>query len=307
MSLKFGTSGLRGLVAEMTDPRLRGACARLPRPPARRRGRAAARGAGRAGPAAELAPDRGGLPAGGPGRGDDGGRLRRGADAGAGAGGGAARGGGGDGDRQPHPLRPQRAEVLPARRRGDQQGRRGGDPRRAGRAGARRGPGAVRVDSGVGARYVARSVAFFGAGCLAGLRVGLYEHSAAGRDEMRARAGSARGGGGRRSGGATSFVPIDTEAIPPEEAARIRGWVVAAPAGGAGVDGRRRRPAARRRRDGAGAARRRARGAGGAAPRGGRGGGAAERQHGAGAVGVVRAGRCARGSARRTSSRGWRG
>ena len=61
---KFGTSGLRGLVAEMTDPvceaHVRGFLAHL-----RATGTAAARGAGRAGPAAELAQDRGGLPAGG--------------------------------------------------------------------------------------------------------------------------------------------------------------------------------------------------------------------------------------------------
>ena len=110
-----------------------------------------------------------------------------------------------------------------------------------------------------------------------------------------------------RSGGATSFVPIDTEAIDARAGGAHPGVGGGAPAGGAGVDGRGRRPAARRRRDRAGAARGRARGAGGAAPRGGRGGGAAERQHGAGGLGLVRAGRCARGSARRTSSRGWRG
>ena len=80
-----------------------------------------------------------------------------------------------------------------------------------------------------------------------------------------------------------------------------------APAGGAGFDGRGRRPAARRGRGRAGAARRRARGAGGAARRGGRGGGAVERQHGAGSARGGSRGCCARGSARRTSSRGWRG
>ncbi|WP_297970630.1 phosphomannomutase [uncultured Amaricoccus sp.] len=82
----------------------------------------------------------------------------------------------------------------------------------------------VRVDAGVGRRYVARSVAFFGAGCLGGMRVGLYEHSAAGRAHMRA-ALAGLGAEVVPLGRSDSFVPIDTEAIPPDQAARIRDWV----------------------------------------------------------------------------------
>ena len=191
-------------------------------------------------------------------------------------------------------------------RRGDRQGRRGGDPRRAGRAGAgagRCGPGSIRAWGRATWRGRWSSSA---QGVLAGLRVGLYEHSAAGREQMR-RALAALGAEVVPLGRSASFVPIDTEAIAARAGGAHPGVGGRAPAGGAGVDGRGRRPAARRGRDRAGAARGRARGAGGAAPRGGRGGGAAERQHGAGALGVVRAGRCARGSARPTSSKGWRG
>jgi phosphomannomutase len=84
--------------------------------------------------------------------------------------------------------------------------------------------GAVRVDAGVGARYVARAVGFFGAGCLGGLRVGLWEHSAAGRDHMRM-ALAALGAEVVPLGRSDDFVPVDTEAIPQEQAARIAGWV----------------------------------------------------------------------------------
>jgi phosphomannomutase len=82
----------------------------------------------------------------------------------------------------------------------------------------------VERDTGVGARYWARYAAFFGADCLAGKRIGLYQHSAAGRDMM---------SDGFRSLGADvvdlgridGFVPIDTEAVAAEDAARARQWV----------------------------------------------------------------------------------
>ena len=61
--MKFGTSGLRGLVAEMTDPVCGAYADGLPAAPARRGRRR--RGAGRAGPAAELAAHRRRLLAGG--------------------------------------------------------------------------------------------------------------------------------------------------------------------------------------------------------------------------------------------------
>lgn len=78
-------------------------------------------------------------------------------------------------------------------------------------------------EKGAGARYVERCLGFFGARRLAGLTVGVYEHSAAGRDLL----GRALAGLGatvlplRRTKG---FVAIDTEAIEPAEAARLRRW-----------------------------------------------------------------------------------
>ena len=306
VSVKFGTSGLRGLVAEMTDPvceaHVRGvpfasaATGAAPGEvlvgrdlrPSSPRIAAACRRAVRA-------------------EGRDGGRLRRGADAGAGARGGAARGGGGDGDRQPHPLRPQRAEVLPARRRGDQQGatRRGSSRRSPRRGPAVRARGARPMRASARATWRARSTSS-ARGASAGCGSGSTSTAPPGASTC-ARRWRRSGRRSCRSGAATSFVPIDTEAIPPERGGAHPRLGGGAPAGGAGLDRRRRRPAARRRRDRAGAARRRARGAGGAAPRRGRGGGAAERQHRAGALGLVRAGAAHADRLAATSSRGWRG
>lgn len=76
----------------------------------------------------------------------------------------------------------------------------------------------------VSAAYVARNVDFFGPGALAGLRIGVYEHSGVGRDLLRTtleRLGAEVVGFGRTD----TFVPIDTEAIDPETAGRIAGWV----------------------------------------------------------------------------------
>ncbi len=85
-------------------------------------------------------------------------------------------------------------------------------------------PAALRSDAGASGRYLLRYIDFFGAGCLAGLRVGVWEHSAAGRDltgETLRRLGAEVIGLGRTD----SFVPIDTEAVAPEDAARIAAWV----------------------------------------------------------------------------------
>lgn len=74
------------------------------------------------------------------------------------------------------------------------------------------------------ARYRARSVDFFGPGRLAGRRVGVWQHSAAGRDlvvEVLATLGAQPVALGRTDG----FVPIDTEAITPVDADRIAAWV----------------------------------------------------------------------------------
>ncbi len=85
-------------------------------------------------------------------------------------------------------------------------------------------PAAMRSDAGASGRYLQRYVDFFGAGRLAGLRVGVWEHSAAGRDltgETLRRLGAEVIGLGRTD----TFVPIDTEAVAPEDADRIAGWI----------------------------------------------------------------------------------
>ena len=83
----------------------------------------------------------------------------------------------------------------------------------------------VEAGTTAAAHYVARCVDFFGAGCLAGRRIGLYQHSAAGRDLM-ADALATMGADVVPLGRTDGFVPIDTEAIAAEDAARIRDWVV---------------------------------------------------------------------------------
>ena len=88
--------------------------------------------------------------------------------------------------------------------------------------------GAAPAVAGIGPevceRYVARYVDFFGPGRLAGRRIGVYQHSAAGRDLLSAtlrRLGAEVIDIGRTD----RFVPIDTEAVAPEDAARLRDWV----------------------------------------------------------------------------------
>lgn len=77
----------------------------------------------------------------------------------------------------------------------------------------------------IGRAYVARNVGFFGNGTLEGRRIGLWQHSAAGRDLTRA---ALEGLGAEviplcRT---DEFVPIDTEAVSPGDADRIARWVV---------------------------------------------------------------------------------
>ncbi len=82
----------------------------------------------------------------------------------------------------------------------------------------------ARSDDTAADSYLSRCVEFFGSGCLAGRRIGLYQHSAAGRDLM-ADALARLGAEVVPLGRTDDFVPIDTEAIAPEDAARIRAWV----------------------------------------------------------------------------------
>ncbi len=72
-------------------------------------------------------------------------------------------------------------------------------------------------------RYVERYLSFFPRGCLSDLRVGIYEHSSVAR---RAFATVLGGLGARvvRLGYSDRFVAVDTEAVRPEDLALARGW-----------------------------------------------------------------------------------
>lgn len=71
--------------------------------------------------------------------------------------------------------------------------------------------------------YVARYLDAFPSGFLAGRRVGLYEHSAVGRDAV-ARVLEGLGASVTRLGFSRAFVPVDTEALRPEDVVLAREW-----------------------------------------------------------------------------------
>jgi phosphomannomutase len=71
--------------------------------------------------------------------------------------------------------------------------------------------------------YVARYVRHFGADALAGLTIGVYQHTAVGRDVL-VRAVEALGGTAVPFGRETVFVPVDTEAIRQEDVALAARW-----------------------------------------------------------------------------------
>lgn len=71
--------------------------------------------------------------------------------------------------------------------------------------------------------YVERYVAFFGPDALSGLKLGVYQHSAVGRDVL-VRIVEALGAQAVVLGRSDSFIPVDTEAVRPEDAALASGW-----------------------------------------------------------------------------------
>ncbi|TCM18683.1 phosphomannomutase [Novosphingobium sp. PhB165] len=71
--------------------------------------------------------------------------------------------------------------------------------------------------------YVARYSQFFGPEALRGLKLGIYEHSAVGRDLLSAIVGKL-GGEVIRLGRSETFIPVDTEAVRPEDQALARTW-----------------------------------------------------------------------------------
>lgn len=73
--------------------------------------------------------------------------------------------------------------------------------------------------------YVSRYVNFFGTGALAGMRVALYEHSSVARDTLR-KILELLGARVLSLGRTETFVPIDTEAVRPEDIEQAQRWAV---------------------------------------------------------------------------------
>ena len=71
--------------------------------------------------------------------------------------------------------------------------------------------------------YIARYLAFFGDKALAGRRIGVYQHSAVGRDVL-TRIVTALGADAVPLGRSTKFIPVDTEAIRHEDVVLARQW-----------------------------------------------------------------------------------
>lgn len=71
--------------------------------------------------------------------------------------------------------------------------------------------------------YIRRYTDFFGSEALRGLRVGVYQHSAVGRDVLVTLL-DALGADVLPLGRSASFVPVDTEAVRPEDVVLARGW-----------------------------------------------------------------------------------
>lgn len=75
-----------------------------------------------------------------------------------------------------------------------------------------------------GPQFIDRYIKAFGDSALAGQRIGLYAHSAVGRDDL---AQMLRGLGAEviELGRSETFIPVDTEAVDPDTRAMIRDWV----------------------------------------------------------------------------------
>lgn len=83
--------------------------------------------------------------------------------------------------------------------------------------------GSLQQALGAGADYVARYVQGFGSTALAGLRIGVYEHSSVARDIM----GQVMQGLGAQVvplGRSETFIPVDTEALDAETRAMLEDW-----------------------------------------------------------------------------------
>ena len=79
------------------------------------------------------------------------------------------------------------------------------------------------IDPGPSRRYVARYLDYFGKNSLQGLRVGVFQHSAVGRDLM-VEIYEGLGAEVIVLGRSETFIPVDTEAIRPEDVDSARSW-----------------------------------------------------------------------------------
>ncbi len=86
------------------------------------------------------------------------------------------------------------------------------------------GGGRVEKDTSVGADFVARYVTACGSGALSGKRIGLYSHSAVGRNLL-AEILEKLGAYVLDLGRSRTFIPVDTEAVDPDTRAQIKTWV----------------------------------------------------------------------------------
>lgn len=100
------------------------------------------------------------------------------------------------------------------------------DPARFGNDDSLLAPVALPKVTPVEDEYIARYVRHFGADALAGLTVGVYQHTAVGRDVL-VRAVEALGGTAIPFGRETVFVPVDTEAIRQEDIELAAQWAAA--------------------------------------------------------------------------------
>ncbi len=90
-------------------------------------------------------------------------------------------------------------------------------------AGALANPAPLPPVSDAETAYIARYIDHFGPGALAGKRIGVYQHSAVGRDVL-ARILTGLGAEVVLLGRSEVFVPVDTEAIRAEDVALAHGW-----------------------------------------------------------------------------------
>ncbi|AKS47218.1 phosphomannomutase [Octadecabacter temperatus] len=73
------------------------------------------------------------------------------------------------------------------------------------------------------AAYIARYVDGFGTDALRGLRIGIYQHSSVARETM-VKVVQALGGEAVPLAWSDTFIPVDTEAVDPETRAQLAGW-----------------------------------------------------------------------------------